>query len=174
MYFIAAASPTCLKVVKLTGGARRHRFSLQLQRGLHQEDGPLPQQEDLIGEPQEAEGPERSPEKLHRRPQEEGERRPGSGDCGVFSHSDSAPFLHPCRNRQPPPPPLHPQATRRFPPSKQSPASVLTCRDTRSRRRRCHRGPRVSTAWFLGTPVSGTSRTSISSSPPCQVGLILV
>lgn len=50
-------------------------LSLQLQRGLHQADGPLPQQEDLPGEHQEAEGPERSPEKLHRRPQEEGERR---------------------------------------------------------------------------------------------------
>lgn len=81
------------------------------------------------------------------------------------------PPLPPCRKRQPPPPPLHPQATRRFPPSRRSPASVLICRDTRSRRRRCHRGPPVPMAWFPQTPVSGTSRTSTSSSPPCQVGL---
>lgn len=47
--------------------------SVQLQRGLHQEGGPLPQQEDLPGEHQEAAGPERSAEELHRRPQEEGE-----------------------------------------------------------------------------------------------------
>lgn len=49
--------------------------SLQLQRGLHEEDGPLPQQEDLVGEHQEAAGSERSAKKLHRRPQEEGQCR---------------------------------------------------------------------------------------------------
>lgn len=101
------------------------------------------------------------------------------GTCGVVcffggffqSQSDSAhcPLPH-CRNLQPPPPPLRPRATRRFPLSRQSPASVPTCRDTRGCRRRRHRAPRVPTAWCPGTPASGTSRTSTSSSPLCQVG----
>lgn len=79
-------------------------------------------------------------------------------------------------------PPLRPRVTRRFL-RRRSPASVQTCRATRDRRprRRPPGGglkapsrPRVPTTWCPVTPASGTSTTSTSSSPLCQVGRTLV